>query len=155
MAEPEAANESGKAGRTELEGVTPVLRVTDTAASIDYYVRVLGFELNWQQGSFVSVSRDRCHLFLCQGDQGHPGTWVWIGVGDAEKLHEEYKASGAKIRNPPNNFPWAYEMQVEDPDGNVLRMGSEPKPGAMDGKWRDMNGDLWELTPEGGSRRVS
>jgi hypothetical protein len=28
---------------------------------------------------------------------------------------------------PPTNFPWALEMQVEDPDGNVLRIGSEPK----------------------------
>jgi hypothetical protein len=24
------------------------------------------------------------------------------------------------------NRPWAYEMQVEDPDGHVLRFGSEP-----------------------------
>jgi hypothetical protein len=28
---------------------------------------------------------------------------------------------------PPTNFPWALEMQVKDPDGNVLRIGSEPK----------------------------
>jgi hypothetical protein len=28
---------------------------------------------------------------------------------------------------PPTNFPWALEMHVEDPDGNVLRLGSEPK----------------------------
>jgi len=66
----------------------------------------------------------------------------------------EYQRTGAKIRNPPNNFPWALEMQVEDLDGNVLRMGSEPKPGATDGKWRDMHGDLWERTPEGGHRRA-
>jgi hypothetical protein len=75
-------------------------------------------------------------------------------VGDAEALFEEYKSRGAKVRNPPGNFPWAYEMQIEDLDGNVLRMGSEPKPGVAAGKWRDMHGDLWERTPEGGSRRV-
>jgi len=75
-------------------------------------------------------------------------------VGDAEALFEEYKSRGAKVRNPPGNFPWAYEMQIEDLDGNVLRMGSEPKPGGAAGNWRDMRGDLWERTPEGGSRRV-
>ena len=28
---------------------------------------------------------------------------------------------------PPTTFPWALEMQIEDPDGNVLRIGSDPK----------------------------
>jgi hypothetical protein len=126
------------------------------AASIEYYVRVLGFKVDWQYEDIIaSVGRDSCHIFLSAGDQGHSGSWVWIGVGDAGALFEEYKGTGAKIRNPPSNFPWAYEMQVEDLDGNVLRMGSEPKPGDTDGKWRDMQGDLWERTPEGGHRKVS
>ncbi len=34
---------------------------------------------------------------------------------------------GVGIRLPPTNYSWALEMQVEDPDGNVLRLGSEPK----------------------------
>jgi len=31
------------------------------------------------------------------------------------------------IRSEPANLPWALEMQVEDPDGNVLRFGSDPE----------------------------
>ena len=46
---------------------------------------------------------------------------------DVEKLHEEYQLRGVAIRLPPTNFPWALEMQIEDPDGNVLRIGSEPR----------------------------
>jgi uncharacterized glyoxalase superfamily protein PhnB len=61
--------------------------------------------------------------------QGQPGTWVWIGVEDVEALYQEYQASGARIRHPPQNYPWAYEMKVEDPDGHVLRFGSDSKPG--------------------------
>ena len=34
-------------------------------------------------------------------------------------------------------------MQVEDPDGNVLRMGSEPKEGEPFGEWMDMEGRVW------------
>src|SRR5882724_2664936 len=140
---------------TEFEGVSPILRVGNLADSIVYYVQMLGFKVDWRyEGVIASVSRNRCHIFLCEGDQGNPGSWVWIGVGDAGALFEEYKSSGAKVRNPPGNFPWAYEMQVEDLDGNVLRMGSEPRPGGAVGKWRDMHGDLWERTPEGGHRRV-
>jgi catechol 2,3-dioxygenase-like lactoylglutathione lyase family enzyme len=156
MSATESSKETPKGAATEFEGVCPILRVGNLAACIEYYVRVLGFKVDWgEEGLIASVSRDRCHIFLSEGDQGNPGAWVWIGVGDAGALFEEYKSSGAKIRNPPGNFPWAYEMQVEDLDGNVLRMGSEQKPGGPDGKWRDMHGDLWERTPEGGHRRVS
>ncbi|HLH09140.1 MAG TPA: hypothetical protein VKW78_18020 [Terriglobales bacterium] len=56
---------------------------------------------------------------------------MWVGVEDAGALFEEYRASEAKIRHPPTNYDWAYEMQVEDLDGNVLRMGSEPKDGHL------------------------
>jgi predicted enzyme related to lactoylglutathione lyase len=81
-------------------------------------------------------------------DQGHPGAWTWIGVSDAESLAEEYRERGAKIRHPPTNYPWAYEMQVEDPDGNVLRFGSDPKKDKPFGQFLDMHGRLWPL-PQG------
>ena len=64
---------------------------------------------------------------LCQGNQGRGGTWIWIGVQDAARLHEEYKARGVTIRLPPTNYPLALEMHIEDPDGNVLRIGSDSK----------------------------
>ena len=52
------------------------------------------------------------------------------------------------------NYSWAYEMQVEDLDGNVLRIGSEPKADRPFGGWLDMHGDAWVASPEGGSARV-
>jgi catechol 2,3-dioxygenase-like lactoylglutathione lyase family enzyme len=145
--------------KNALNGVTPVLRVSNLAASIDYYTRVLGFQVNWgypEEGAsfFASVSRGKCCLFLSVGDQGHFGTWVWIGSKDVEALHEEFQAAGAKIRNPPTNYSWALEMQVEDPDGNVLRFASDPKPGEPVGDWLDMDGVRWRHLPKGGYERV-
>jgi catechol 2,3-dioxygenase-like lactoylglutathione lyase family enzyme len=131
-----------------FEGVTPILRVRDVAASVEYYRSRLGFEVNfYYEGVFASVSRGRCCLFLSQGDQGNPGAWVWVGVGDADELLREYVTSGARIRHQPTNYSWAYEMQVEDLDGNILRMGSEPKQGEPSGEWLDMNGKLWPPVP--------
>jgi predicted lactoylglutathione lyase len=52
---------------------------------------------------------------------------VWVGVEDVALLYEEYRKSGAKILHEPKNHLWAYEMKVEDPDGHVLRFGSEPR----------------------------
>ena len=126
-----------------LGGATPIFRVASLRASIGYYVNALGFKVNWDAGGFASVSRDRCCLFLCEGDQGHTGTWTWIGVNDTESLAAEFRQSGATIRHPPTNYPWAYEMQVEDLDGNVLRMGSEPKESEPYGEWLDMEGRSW------------
>lgn len=92
-----------------LEGVTPILRVQDLAASIGYYVPKLGSRMNRgfpDEGTsfFASISRGKCCLFLSEGDHGHPGNWVWIGAGNVEALAEEFKASVAKIRNPPTNY---------------------------------------------------
>jgi catechol 2,3-dioxygenase-like lactoylglutathione lyase family enzyme len=128
---------------TVFEGNTPILRVKSVTASIDYYVHKLGFNIKWQTPIFACVSRGRCTIFLSEGDQGHPGAWIWIGVSDADTLLEEYRRTGAKIRHLPTNYSWAYEMQVEDPDGNILRCGSEPKEKAPIGDWLDMNGVRW------------
>jgi catechol 2,3-dioxygenase-like lactoylglutathione lyase family enzyme len=136
--------------RIRFEGVTPILRVAKLTASIDYYVRVLGFELRWKSPIFACVARDRCHLFLSEGDQGHPGTWVWIGVADAPALCEQYRLAGAKVRHQPTNYDWACEMQVEDLDGNVLRIGSEPDENEPVGEWLDMDGLRWRKATDGG-----
>jgi len=138
-----------------FEGGNPIFRVGSLAASIEYYVRVLGFKLDWENpGIMASMSRGRFGLFLCEGDQGNPGSWVWIGVSDAEALFKEYRAKGAKVRHPPTNYAWTYEMQVEDPDGNVLRLGSEPKTDQPIGEWLDMRGHVWVMAPGGGWKRV-
>lgn len=99
--------------------------------SLRYYVDVLGFEnADWGGEDFTCVSRDDAAIYLSKGDQGQPGTWVWIGVGDVEALLTEYTHKGAIIIHPPENFPWAREMKVRDPDGHVLRFGSDPQDDA-------------------------
>jgi len=93
----------------KFEGCQPILRVSNIAASIQYYVGVLGFtNANWGNDDFTSVSRDKAAIYLCRGGQGNAGTWVWIGVEDVEALYEEYLKSGANFRRVPGNFPWAY-----------------------------------------------
>jgi predicted enzyme related to lactoylglutathione lyase len=136
--------------QVKFGGMTPILRVNDLAASLDYYTNVLGFANDWGiVDGFASISRDHCHLFLSEYDQGHTGSWVYIGVDDVEKLFEQLKTRGAKIRHPPTNYNWAREMQVEDPSGNILRIGSDPTPGQPNGEWLDMEGRRWLHTARG------
>ena len=137
-----------------FEEGNPIFRVESVSASIEYYVRMLGFKLDWGDGGFASVSRGSFNLFLSEGDQGHPGAWAWIGVSDAEALHQEYLAAGARMRHPPTNYAWACEMQVEDLDGNVLRLGSDPDPNLPVGEWLDMHRQAWERSPDGHWKQV-
>jgi predicted enzyme related to lactoylglutathione lyase len=123
-------SEAGEAsaGRVYFENSQPILRVEDMRKSLHFYVDQLGFKnVSWGDDNFTSVSRDRAAIYLCRGGQGHVGGWIWIGVEDVEKLEAECKTQGVKIRMPPTNFPWALEMHVDDPDGNVIRFGSDPK----------------------------
>jgi catechol 2,3-dioxygenase-like lactoylglutathione lyase family enzyme len=126
------------AARTRFEGAAPILSVADITASLRYYVDVLGFSnADWGTDDFTFVKRDAAGIYLCRGGQGRPGTWAWIGVEDAAALYEEYSRSGAKIRGAPRNYPWALEMHVHDPDGHMLRFGSEPLAGQPFDQWED------------------
>ena len=111
-----------------LENIHPILSVKDMNISRAFYINILGFrEADWGDDNFTSMSRDNCVIYLCRGEQGNPGTWIWIGFdGDIFSLHNELKEKGVTIRLPPINHPWAMEMQIEDPDGHVLRFGTDP-----------------------------
>jgi predicted enzyme related to lactoylglutathione lyase len=111
-----------------FECSTPILRVENMTAALDFYVGLLGFKkADWSTGDFASVNRDRAGIYLAHADQGRGQAWVWLGVEDVRKLHEEFAARGVKMLRPPTNYSWALEMQIEDPDGNVLRFGSDPE----------------------------
>ena len=113
--------------RTKFECANPILNVADMTRSVRYYVDVLGFtNAEWGGDDFTFLTRDGAGIYLSAGDQGQPGTWVWIGVEDVVALHEEYRAKGATILHSPESFPWAFEMKIGDPDGHVLRFGSDP-----------------------------
>ena len=138
-----------------FENSVPIVRVSSLSASLAYYTKVLGFKIDWKVTTqFASISRGNSCLYLSQGDQGNPGSWFWLGVSDCEAVYREYLASGALIRNPPTNYAWALEMQVEDLDGNVLRIGSEPREDIPIGEWLDGRGVRWAPRDDGGWIRV-
>ena len=112
-----------------VECIIPILRVANLQASLKFYRDTLGFKLDWGGGGtdkMCSVSRDDQHIMLCEAAQGNPGTWLWIGVEDIEPLHEQAKRDNLNMVMPPTNFSWAYEFRIADPEGHILRIGSDP-----------------------------
>ncbi len=111
-----------------IEGLQLILSVKDMNASRAFYKDILGFEeAAWGTDNFTSMNRENAGIYLCQGEQGNKGTWIWVGFdGDIFELHGELKSKGVKIRQSPTNYSWAMEMHVEDPDGHVLRFATDP-----------------------------
>lgn len=136
--------------RATTGGAIPILRVANLDASIDYYVARLGFAVEWRAGVVASVRRDRTAIMLCEGDQGHAGTWMWISTSDVDALYAELGSRGARLRHPPANYPWgSRECQITDLDGHVLRFGADLRPGEPTGDWRDGENRMWRLQPDG------
>lgn len=134
---------------------TPILRVADLARSLAFYQDGLGFGLEWRDGDMASVCRGEANLMLCERAQGHAGTWVYLGVDDADALAAELASRGVVLRVPPTNYPWgARELHVADPDGHVLRFGSDARPGEPLGQWLDEAGRRWMPLEGGGWREV-
>lgn len=111
-----------------IENIATILCVKDMKRSLSFYIDILGFNnAEWGNDDFTSIFREGAGFYLCRNGQGQPGMWVWVGFdGDIFEMHRQLLSKGVKIKLPPTNFSYAYEMQVEDPDGHVLRFGTEP-----------------------------
>jgi catechol 2,3-dioxygenase-like lactoylglutathione lyase family enzyme len=115
--------------KTKVERINPSLDVQDLAASIQFYVEVLGFELYVETPTLGIVECDGHQIHLRQGGRDSAAARVWIGVEDVAVLYEQYRERSVKITQEPTNYSWAYQMVVEDLDGNLLVIGSGPLEG--------------------------
>lgn len=121
---------SNASSKVFLENCDPILNVKDFRASLTYYENVLGFKREpWVSAgaTFGQIKRDNASIYLAQGEQGRAATWIWIGCHAAEAVYDEIMPKGAIIHQPLTNYSWALELRARDPDGHVLRFGSDAK----------------------------
>ncbi|MBJ7455698.1 MAG: VOC family protein [Thermoleophilia bacterium] len=105
------------------EEVIPILRVADALAAAEWYAR-LGFTLANvhrfapQMPVFATIARGPVTLFLSEhtGD-ARPGALVYLRVRDVHALADA-------LGTAPHDNPWGWEIEVSDPDGNRLRIGT-------------------------------
>ncbi|WP_344362358.1 glyoxalase superfamily protein [Streptomyces gobitricini] len=105
------------------EAVIPVLRVENAAVAVAWYER-LGFTPRWEHRfapgfpAFVEVARGGVRLFLSEhlGD-ARPDTLVYLRVHDVDAL-------AAEFGERPAHQPWARGIELRDPDGNRVRVGT-------------------------------
>lgn len=132
-------------------GITPILNVSDIAASFTWFEK-WGWRKLWDwvppgeaQGrpTFGAVGSGHCEIFLCQGGQGgrgkgansatfgpegdqtaDKGAWMSVWVEDVDAVHKECLAAGLDVTFPPTDMPWSVrEMHLRHADGHVFRVG--------------------------------
>jgi len=109
-----------------MHEVIPTLRVAKLAASRDFYVRALGFRLDWENADergerFAQLSREGLLLYLSErAEDGVGRGLVHLYVPSVDAWHAELFERGVDAPLPQDR-PWGNrEFRVVDPDGNQL-----------------------------------
>lgn len=113
--------------------VTPVLRMTQASASLPFYVRGLGFAIDWEHRHepgfpvFAQLTREGQSIFLTEhADDCQAGGAVYFLVTDVDDCHRKFQATGLVHSGPPYDTAWGTrELRVTDPDGNRLTFHAE------------------------------
>jgi len=115
--------------KKEIENTVPVISVSNVKRSVDFYRNTLGFSIDWgdpNKDKICSVSRDGHAIMLSEcTDIGTPSC-VWIGL-ESDQLFSDCIVKGVSVLQKPENHPWAYDMKIQDIDGNILWLGTDPK----------------------------
>lgn len=109
-----------------IEAIIPVLPVKHLGNSITFYTDILGFKVEWRGELVASVSRYGHQLMLSEMHGEKKPTWVWIGLENADWF-EELLQKDVTVHQTPLNQTYAYEMMIEDIDGNILWLGTAPR----------------------------
>lgn len=127
-----------------VEGLTPILNVSDLAASFAWFEQ-WGWKKLWDWGTpptFGAVGAGNSRIFLCldgqggrgrgnnrttfqqAGDQqGDRGSWMSVWIDDVDAAHAQCVAAGLDVTCPPTDMPWhVREMHLRHPDGHVFRV---------------------------------
>ena len=122
-----------------FQEVSPVFPVRNVAKALEHY-RQLGFDVQaYGEGEpndpiYGFVDRDAVHLHLTQFAQLDPSSncsACYLKVADADELYAEWAQADVPGRlSEPRDTPYGLrECFHFDPDGNLVRVGSEMSRG--------------------------
>lgn len=113
-----------------LECIMPELPLADVAAGVEYYCAALGFTINHQQEDLAVLDRGPVRVLLIAKTPSYGIGSCYVYVHDADALHAELTARGARVQGPPVSRPWGLrEFQVLDSEGNRITFGQPFEPG--------------------------
>lgn len=111
-----------------MERVVPVLQIDDYQQACDFYVKGLGFNIEFEHRHepgfpvFMGIRKGDLYFHLSEHGKGHVGTEVYVFVDDIQAWYERCQANGIATETPPEPKPWGNtDMPLKDPFRNLLR----------------------------------
>lgn len=111
-----------------LKSAIPVVLVTDPQRSLEFYTKVLGFDLDWtwqdpDGTTFQQVSQGRVRIYLKRADAVSSPGCLYLYVDDVDRYHQQLLKISQPVDTLPSAKPWGNrEMCLSDPDGNKIHI---------------------------------
>ena len=115
-----------------FDRIIPTFPVTDFDESVAFYTKQLGFEVTMRDGDcYAHVKRGDAVIALyrfgelqertgCQGFKPPSLTRTTIFIDGIDELHNEYRAQGITVLDPPTVVPYGKDMQIRDCNGHII-----------------------------------
>lgn len=105
------------------EQLVPIMKVTDADRAVEWYGR-LGFAKEFEHRfsadfpAYVGITSEGAAIHLSEhmGD-ATPDTLLYYWVDDVDRIASDF---GVSVQDAP----WAREIELTDPDGNRIRIGT-------------------------------
>lgn len=117
---------------SDFPAAVPEIPVSDVREAAEYYVKNLGFKMDWggEDGGIAGMSRGNCRIFLTNPSFREPygnvgPVMVWLNLdskAEVNELYEQWQRTQARIVSEPEEKPWKLlEFTAADLDGNLFR----------------------------------
>lgn len=129
-----ATSSSAASSKLVFSETCPILRIFDEEKARDFYVKWLGFKVDWEHRFnptgplYFQVSRAGLilHLSMHHGDAS-PGSTVFVRMKQVREFHKEIMEKDYASNRPGlEEQPWGLEFQVTDPFNNRIRFCESP-----------------------------
>lgn len=101
------------------------LPVTDPRRSRDWYVKNLGFTVEFDRGDVIAIKDSAGFtIFLSKSAKKLVGAkcTLTIQVRDVDLKARALERKGVKFVNPPRRLFWGYGAELLDPDGYMINL---------------------------------
>jgi len=113
----------------KMTRLIPMLPVRSMPASVDFYCKMLGFEVEKRNDGWgwAMLRFDECRLMLDQSINAHTGlpreSTLYLYPEDVVEYHRQVRENGLGVPDLDVTFYGITEFRINDPDGNRLWIG--------------------------------
>ncbi|MES2692919.1 MAG: VOC family protein [Verrucomicrobiota bacterium] len=119
-----------------MNRLIPMLPVKHMPAAVDFYCRMLGFEVERRNDDWgwAMLRLDECRIMVDQSINGHPGQLrgavLYLYPDNIVEYHAQVRTNGLVVPDLAVTFYGLTEFRLADPDGNRWWIGQDGTSGA-------------------------